>query len=648
MCGITGVFHFQNSEEIQEGVIKKMSDTLAHRGPDDSGVYVSRDKRLGFGFRRLSIIDLSPAGHQPMANEDETVWTMLNGEIYNFQELRGELAKKGHQFKSKSDTETILHSYEEKDLSAVDDWNGMFAVALWDEKKRRLWLVRDRLGIKPVYYTIHNGTLIFASEIKAILAYPGFHKKLNEQALFHYLTFSCCPAPFTLFEGIKKLPAGWYLTIDAEGVKETQYWDAIGSVIPGSTENLDPRIRGDDNSEEYFAKNIREILNDSVQKQMVCDVPFGVFLSGGIDSSTNVALMTAARGKPVDSFSVNIKNLPKYNEFEWARKVAKIFESNQHETTVGPQDLMDFLPILAHHADDPNGDPVCFPLHFVSKLIRDSGVIVAQVGEGSDELFAGYNQYNLVTNFWKKWWRKLERLPSPFKKLLFELSKITRNPAFDLHREQLRRLAAAEEFFWGGAIAFTEFTKWDILSKDFQKRVSGLSSLDVIKPYYDKIDSLAPETDFLNRMIYLELKIRLPELLLMRVDKITMANSIEARVPFLDHRLVELAMRIPMDMKIKNCIPKHILKEAVRGVIPDEIIDRKKQGFSAPIQEWLNTALRDDLPQILWKSKIWDANIFNRKTVEKLVADHQNGKADLSFRIWNLITLALWFDRWMV
>lgn len=639
MCGISGVFHFKNQNIVDEEVLKRMNGILKHRGPDDEGVYVSKDGKLGLGFRRLSIIDLSPAGHQPMSNEDGTIWTVFNGEIYNFQEIRRELEKKGHTFKSKTDTETILHTYEDHGTEAVQKLNGMFSVALWDEKKRKLWLVRDRLGIKPLYYTVQNKSIIFASEIKAILEYPGIKRKLDEEALFHYLTFSCCPAPMTLFEGIKKLAAGFYLTVDENGVKETQYWDVVGG-----TKGKERRSKHD---EKYFRENIREILKDSVKRQMVCDVPFGVFLSGGIDSSTNVALMTEARGKPVDSFSVNIKDLPLYDEFSWARKVAKTFNSNHHEITVEPKDLMSFLPILADATCDPNGDPVCFPLYFVSKLIKDSGVIVAQVGEGSDELFAGYNQYMLVVNFWKKWWKKLEVLPSPLKKLLFELSKISKHPGYDLHKEQLRKLACAEEFFWGGAIAFSEFTKWDILSDEFKRRHDGTSSFDVIKPYYKKIDSDAPETDFLNRMIYLELKIRLPELLLMRVDKITMANSIEARVPFLDHRLVELAMQIPMDLKLKNNISKYVLKEAVRGIIPDEIINRKKQGFSAPIAQWLNTALKNELPNVLWQSRIWETGIFNKKAIEKMIADHQNSKADLSFRIWNLITLCLWYDRWI-
>lgn len=639
MCGIAGVFHFKNNSTIDENLLKRMSNTLVHRGPDDEGIYISKNHRCGFGFRRLSIIDLSPAGHQPMSNEDSNIWAMFNGEIYNFQNLRDELKKCGHIFKSKTDTETILHSYEETGLEAVKQWNGMFAVALWDESKRRLWLVRDRLGIKPLYYTIQNGTIIFGSEIKAILVYPGIKKRLNEEALFHYLTFSCCPAPFTLFEGIKKLAAGHYLEIDENGVRETEYWDAINSNQPSAVNHQ--------LSEKYFVESLRGLLKNSVEQQMVCDVPFGVFLSGGIDSSTNVALMTEARGKPVDSFSVNISGLPKYDEFKWARNVAKIFNSAHHEITVGPQDLMNFLPTLAHHNDDPNGDPVCFPLYYVSKLIRDSKIIMAQVGEGSDELFAGYNQYLLTVNFWKKWWKILEKLPASLKQLLFKLGSITSRPAFDLHREQLRRLAVSEEFFWGGAIAFSQATKWNLFTPEYRKKFDGLTSFDVVKPHYEKIDSVAPDADFLTRMIYLELKIRLPELLLMRVDKITMANSIESRVPFLDHRLVELAMQIPMDLKIKNNISKYILKEAVRGIIPNKIIDRKKQGFSAPINEWLKTALKQELPNVLFRSRIWETGIFEAAAVEKLIKDHQNGKADLSFRIWNLITLCLWFDEYI-
>lgn len=639
MCGLTGVYYFHSNQTVHEETLAQMRDTLVHRGPDDSGIYISKNRKLGFGFRRLSIIDLSAAGHQPMTNEDKSLWVMLNGEIYNFEDLREELLAKNHLFYSKSDTEVILHSYEEKGLEAVHEWNGMFAITLWDEKKKQLWLIRDRLGIKPLYYTVQAGTLIFGSEIKAILKHPGIKKKLNEEALFHYLTFACCPAPLTLFEGIKKLPAGHFLIINEQGIQERAYWSSLQRFGTPSTERF--------LEEEYFVEHLRAILKNSVKQQMVCDVPFGVFLSGGIDSSTNTALMTQARGKPVDSFSVNIKNLPKYDEFSFARKVAKIFQSSHHEITVGPKELMEFLPILAQHADDPNGDPVCFPIFYVSKLIRDSNVIVAQVGEGSDELFSGYDQYRLVVNFWKRWWRILEKFPQPLQKLLFEFSNMSQSPAYDLHREQLRRLACAEEFFWGGAIAFSEFTKWPILSKDFAKRMDGRSSFEIVQDAYESIDEKAPRLDFLNRMIALELKIRLPELLLMRVDKITMANSIEARVPFLDHRLVELAMQIPMDLKLKNGISKYILKQGVRGIIPNEIIDRKKQGFSAPIAEWLRTDLHKELPAILWKSHIWEADLFDREAIEKLIEDHQNNKVDASFRIWNLITLGLWFDQWI-
>lgn len=642
MCGISGVYHFGGEDETAEKIVHTMAQQLIHRGPDDEGTYISKNKKLGFGFRRLAIIDLSPTGHQPMCNEDETVWAIFNGEIYNFASLREELLKAGHTFRSKSDTETIIHAYEEYGTACVEKLNGMFAIALWDEKRGRLWLARDRLGIKPIYYSIVGKTLIFGSEIKAILAHPLSKKKLNREALFHYLTFACCPAPMTLFEGINKLPAGWEMIVDESGVHERQYWDATPKV--GSSHGAAP-------SEESFVKDIRDILTDSVQAQMVSDVPFGVFLSGGVDSSTNAALMTQARGKSVDSFSINIHNLPRYDEFQWARRVAKDIGANHHEISVGPREMMEFLPTLAYHADDPNGDPVCFPLYYISKLIRSSGVIVAQVGEGSDELFAGYDHYGLVLNFWKRWWRRLEKLPHPMRSAFFAVSKMSKSPTLDLHREHLRRLAVGEEFFWGGAVAFNEYTKSKILSPEFRAEMTGRSSFEVIAPHYAKLDRAAAESghdiDFLNRMIYLELKIRLPELLLMRVDKITMANSIESRVPFLDHRLVEKALTIPMDLKLKNGTSKYILKRAVEGIIPNDIIYRKKQGFGAPVQEWLRGPLKDELPAVLLNSKIWRENIFSREAVEQLIADHQSGRIEASFRIWNLITLALWYDRWM-
>ncbi len=625
-----------------------MRDTLIHRGPDDAGVYLSPDGRVGFGTRRLKIIDLSPAGHMPMGvkrpnskfqvpNSKFDIWITYNGEVYNFREIREELEKKGYAFHSKTDTEVILNAYAEYGENCVELFNGMFAFVIWDETKKRLFAARDHMGIKPFYYALQNGVFYFGSEIKAILAHPDFKKELEEKNISYYLTFSSLPAPFTLFKDINKLPAAHRLTLSANGeLKESSYWNPVKS------ENKE-------SSEEFYISEIRRLLRDSIKSQMVSDVPFGCFLSGGIDSSTNAALMSEALGKPVETFSVGSKEFEKYNEFQYSRQIAKVLGAKNHETLTTENDLREFLEKFPYYIDDPNGDQVCFPLFYLAQLTRKNGVIVIQIGEGSDELFAGYDTYLKAANLYDAWWTSLEKLPGFAKSGAFNFSKLFSGRRFDFPREYLRRLKEHQEPFWGHAIAFSDLQKEKVLTKEYKERNRYESVYPLISGYYEEIKSIDKNADFMKQMAYLEIKHRLPELLLHRADRMTMAHSLEGRVPFLDKRLVELALQIPGNLKTKNgAATKYILKKAVEGIIPSEIIWRKKQGFGTPMREWLrsDSPVSSMLIDIIFNSKLRKRNVLDYDHIRDIIGSHRHNNVEQTFRIWNLITLSLWYDYW--
>lgn len=670
MCGITGINIVNNPSEIQKQTLLNMREALIHRGPDDEGFYISPNKKLGLGFRRLAIVDLSKAGNQPMANEDKTLWLVFNGEIYNFQELKANLIQNGHQFQSKTDSEVVIHLYEEKGEKCLEDLNGMYALAIWDEKKQKLFASRDRLGVKPFYYYYQNGIFLFGSEIKAILANPIVKKEPDLEGISHYLTFACAPAPFTLFKNIKKLAAAHYLTLDKFGHLETQrYWSPV--------QIQDSRFQIPKPSEEresFYINKVRELLEESIKLQMVSDVPFGCFLSGGIDSSTNAVLMSRALGSPVETFSISYKGMIDYNEFEYSRKIANLLGSKKHEILIGQEEFLEWLPRLAAYADDPNGDWVCFPVYYLAKLFRENRVIMGQVGEGSDELFHGYDRDLAFFNFYQRFWRYAEKLPGFLRAVPYFFFKLLPRQMAILPKELLRRLARHKPLFFGGANAFSAYEKQFLLTDSFKKQIPYDASDEIVEDiYFSMSDSAIAETnealpagrqesrglprfarngkrlDFLQKYLYLELNLRLPELLLMRVDKMASIFSIEARVPFLDHRLVELAFAMPMDLKLKRNTTKYILKKAVEGIIPREIIDRRKKGFGAPVSEWLkeNKEIQSKLLEILNQSQIHKLGIFNRHYIDQLVVDHLAGRHDNSFKLWNLITLCLWYDKWI-
>jgi asparagine synthase (glutamine-hydrolysing) len=634
MCGIVGALSFTNSSfRVSESYLTRMRDVMLHRGPDGAGTYISPDARLGLGHRRLAIIDLSEKALQPMSNEDGTLWVIFNGEIYNHAEIREELEKRGgHRWKSDhSDTEVILHAFEEWGIACLQKFRGMFAIALWDAKKRELWLIRDRIGVKPLYYSVHHGRITFASEIKALLEDPEQTKELNEEALYYYLSFNATPAPLTLFSGIRKLaPSTWLRVSESGRVEERRYWDVSDHTQPLTNA-----------SDDEIAERILAELRTAVKLRKISDVPVGVFLSGGIDSSTNAALFSEGEPRSVNTFSIGYdKEYESYpSELPYARKIAYLVGADHHELLLRECDLLESMSLIVRHQDEPLADPVCMPVYFVSKLARDSGVTVCQVGEGSDELFWGY-----------KYWRdslRLQRyanalpLPKPLRALgLAGLRFVERMPGgsyrSEFSCEVLRRAFSNRPVFWGGAEVFSDAQKQQFLSPRLRKKFAKLSSWEALQPIRRRFEEKAGELSALNWMSYLDLNLRLPELLLMRVDKMSMAVSLEARVPFLDHKFVELAMSIPQAVKTRNGVLKYILKKAVRGVIPDELIDRKKQGFGVPVYEWYHTKFGE-----------YAAKEMQEFCAQTDIFEFGGIAPFLKKRGWALLNVALWWKQYL-
>ena len=501
MCGIAGVLKWQEPAEVSAAFLTRMSDSIRHRGPDDAGLWISKDKRIGLAFRRLAIVDLSPTANQPMSNEDDTVQVVFNGEIYNHAEIRRELkAIGGHRWKTDhSDTEVILHAFEQWGISFLERLRGMFAIGLWDARRRELWLIRDRVGIKPLYYSVRPGQLSFASEIKALLEDPEQRRAVDEDALFHYLSFLVTPAPDTLFQGIKKLPAGCWLRIRDDGQTHCErYWDPWSHVEPR------PDISEDEASDELMAR-----LREAVRLRKESDVPVGVFLSGGIDSSTNTMLFSEGESRPVRTFSVGYdREYSSYtNELQFARQIAAKVGAQHHEVIIRQQDALDFVPRMIELQDEPIADPVCIPVYFVSKLARDHGVIVCQVGEGADELFCGYP-------FWDGILRK-QQLTSragmnPVNAAVMAALRLAGHER-SLLFEQLRRARNGQPLFWGGAEAFSQRGKELLLSDRLRRQFRDRTSWDYIETVHRRFTSRAWEPSPLHWMTYLDLSLRLPE-----------------------------------------------------------------------------------------------------------------------------------------
>lgn len=626
MCGILGAVTFEKSNPINENLMRSMRDTMVHRGPDAAGIWINEDKSVCLAHRRLSIIDLSEAANQPMSNDDETIWIVFNGEIYNHAEIRNELISlNNYKWKTDhSDTEVIIHAYEQWGINFISKLRGQYAISIWDARTNDLFLIRDRIGIKPLYYSFDGNKIVFASEIKAIIKDPDFKREVDEDALYDYFTFITVPAPKTLFKHIEKIPAGHYLHLNKNGqLDKVCYWDVLDHTTDLSAL-----------TEDELVAELRIKLRDAVKSHKVSDVPCGVFLSGGIDSGTNAVLFSEGEGAKINTFTIGFKGENKSypNENEFAKLVSDKIGANYFEKLLEVNDLLSFLPEMIYLQDEPIADPVCVPVYYVSKLAKDNGITVCHVGEGSDELFYGYAM-------WKKFYKyeKLfNSLPAFIKR--FGLFILDRTKYRELDRlEFVRRNLLGRPIVWGGAESnASPIRRMRIFSKRLKTKYKDRSSWEVIGPIYEKFKEKSKDLSILHWLSYVDLKIRLPELLLMRVDKMSMGVSIETRVPFLDHHLVEFAMSIPTEIKYKNEDPKYLLKKAVRGILPDEIIDRKKQGFGIPVEEWVYEKMEN---KIMADAEIFlnETDFFDKEVVINLL------KAK-DYKTWMIYNFIQWYN----
>lgn len=666
MCGIVGVFAYGQSGRVSIDAIESMRDTMVHRGPDGGGAWIARRGHIGLGHRRLSIVDLSTSANQPMPNENETVWITFNGEIYNHGQFRGELERAGHRFRTDhSDTEVLVHGFEQWGLDGLlQRISGDYAFGIYDAREDALYVVRDRIGVKPLYFAIFDGEFVFGSEIKALLAHPKAEVDIDAYAMVHYLSFLTTPSPMTMFKGIYKLPAGCWLRVGPAGeLRMHRYYEPV----PGKV--IDPReVQGlsDSATEQFYVDGIRKRLRGAVERRMMTDVPFGVFLSGGIDSTTNVAYMAEFTNQPLNTFTVGFKDYQHLNELEFADIAAKRFGTKHHQVLIDEDDMIGYLDSLIHHQDEPLADWVCIPLYFVSKLARDSGVTVVQVGEGSDEQFCGYASYMGYQRLYRRYWTPFRTyLPNAVQRIVAKAAvrASASRPNLTVYADIIDRAAHDREHFWSGAMAFWNTSKDHLVRYDalgpscYHQTMVKAGVLDpsylepdsynVIRSFLSPFDRAHPGQDSLTRLIHNEFRLRLPELLLMRVDKISMSESLEARVPFLDHELVDFTFDIPETWKTRNGVAKYLLKKAVEGVIPHELIYRKKMGFGAPMADWLRGAFGARVETEIMSSALLRRGFFNEVFIRKLFAAHRSKQADTSLQIWTLYNLTAWYDYWV-
>jgi asparagine synthase (glutamine-hydrolysing) len=630
MCGISG-FNWEDKE-----LIKKMTKTMSHRGPDDIGHYT--DKNISLGHNRLSIIDLSKAGHQPMSNKEGTIWITYNGEIYNFKEIRKELEKKKYKFNSETDTEVIIYSYQEWGEKCLEKFNGIFAFCIYDTEKKKLFLARDRLGVKPLYYYLNEEKFIFASEIKAILEHK-IERKVNLTALNNYITLRYNSGMQTLFEKIQKIPAGYYAIFDIKTKKNNlqKYWNL----------NLDTT----EESKEYFKEKLYKIFKGAVKKQLISDVPLGVFLSGGVDSGSIVALMHEIKkeeknNEETKTFTVGFEQGEFVNELEEAKYISERFSTKHKEFIVKPS-MVKLLPKIIWHLDEPMADPALIPLYLLAEKAKKE-VSVVLTGDGGDEVFGGYDQYKFLMMG-----QKLSKIPfaptliptamkfTP-KKILNKFYKHTSS----MGQEGLKRIGRfLQSSGKNPAKAYNEL----VGIYDEEERQKILNPNKFQETNYNEINKeyFSTGKDFLKKLLYFDTKRLLPESFLMKTDRMTMAHSIEARVPLLDHELVEFGFTIPSKYKINQKRTKYILRETMTKLIPESYLYKKKQTFHVPIENWIDNELKDYCKETLSEENIKRQGYFNYKYIEKILENYKKSKLFYARQLWNLITFNTWHKIYM-
>ena len=628
MCGIAGVLQF-NGAPVNRDVVSSMTSILAHRGPDGEGLFFG--KSVGLGHRRLAIIDVTEAGKQPMPNEDETIWITFNGEIYNFQEIREELQVLGYRFRSGADTEVILHAYEEWGIECLQRFNGMFAFALWDERKRRLWVVRDRLGVKPLFYCVLPDRFLFGSEIKALLQDPALEREVDYKALAYFVSLNYTPAPVTLFNRVRQLLPGHYLIVEESGsVQDVAYWD----LRYHETEN-----RG----EQAYMEEFNAILEDSIRLRLISDVPYGAFLSGGVDSSSMAYVMSRRMKEPVKTFAIGFSE-DSFDELVYARQVASIIQSDHHEHIVTDKDAA-ILPRLVWHAEEPTADSSMVAVYYLAEMSRKHVTMVLS-GDGADEILAGYETYQAfyahrLYRFLPAWLRRYFIAPI-IHSLPVSDSKVSWD--FKLRRFVTGAERSTEEAHASWRMIFDADARQQLLSPVLDQPGALADPFDLYKEAFAQSTAHHP----LNRMLDVDTRLYLPNDMLVKVDRMTMAHGLEAREPFLDYRLVEFMARVPPRLKLKHGLhKKYLLKRSMRGKLPQTILNRKKQGFNVPNSRWIKRELKPFVTDCLSSARVKRTGLLNSRFIERLVQDHFDGKSDNSHHIWCLLVLILWFEQFV-
>jgi asparagine synthase (glutamine-hydrolysing) len=634
MCGIVGIVN-PNGRPSDAETLRNMCDAILHRGPDDEGYYVSHlsgtgsgsgvhgSPSVGLGIRRLSIIDLA-TGKQPIHNEDKTVWVVQNGEIYNYPELRKELEAKGHRFYTQSDTEAIVHAYEEYGDDVPSHLRGMFAFALWDTKQQRLLLARDRVGKKPLLYSVIGQELVFGSEFQAMLRHPGVSREVDEAAISHYLSFLCVPAPLTAFAGVRKLEPGHILTWHNGEVEIRRYW------------SLDFRSKVDI-TEKDAGERVIDLLRDAVKVRLMADVPLGAFLSGGIDSSAVVALMSELSGDRVKTFSIGFEE-QEFNETTHARRVAERFGTDHHEFIVRPN-AVEVLPTLVRHYGEPYADSSAIPTYYLAKMTRQH-VTVALNGDGGDECFAGYERYAAmrIAERYQHLPRRLrERVVAPAIAAIPEAGS-TRSRVGKARRflDVMGRPASERYLSWTSAIS--EELKAELCTSEFLARTSAAKAIGYVQPWF----AGNGEIEIVDRALMADTSNYLPNDLLVKVDIASMAVSLEARSPFLDHHVMEFAASLPARYKLRGLTTKYLLKNALKGLLPPENLTRRKMGFGVPIGQWFRGELKKFLAEAILSEQALGRGYFKREAVRHLVEEHSDGRRDYAHQLWTLLMLELW------
>jgi asparagine synthase (glutamine-hydrolysing) len=632
MCGINGIYNIANTNVPElTGLIKGMNKTIAHRGPDDDGVYHSGNNQVAFGHQRLSILDLSARGHQPMQSNSGAVIT-YNGEIFNYKELRSRFLS-DYNFNSSSDTEVILEMYNKLGTDSLIQFDGMFAFGIWDSQKEYLLLARDATGKKPLYYTTIGGIFAFSSEIKSLLTLPWIKAELDEEALYHFLTFNLLPEPYTMFKGIKKLEPGHYMKVNKSGILEYESFWKI------NYQNLSHL--SDTELQHYTITEIEK----SVKDRMVSDVPIGAFLSGGVDSSLLVSIMKRNNIENIKSFSIGFEGQPDFDELKYAQAVSKEFGTDHYERIVRPQDLIDLLPKVVDIFDEPLSDTTSIPIYFISELAKQNNTKVVLTGDGADEIFAGYRSFLNYDKLYP-YYNRAKVIPSFIKSILYKSFGLfdKSSPIYEI----LYRAAKNQEFAWIGANGFKESTKRKVLSQEYLIRNKNLNSYSIVENLKKEFYLSAGNKKFnhIDWMCFMGYKIADVNRFLFRSDRLAMAHSVETRSPFLNKKIVELALSIPASQKIKNGEPKYILKKAAEKHLSNDVLYRKKKGFCVPMKEWAGQILIDEVIDQI-DDFCRKTGVFNKNEILIQLKALEKGNTNYTNNIWTIYFLIKWFNRWM-